>query len=1146
MQRNFLRGFLICLVPCLLAAAFALRLDKYKLGIDLAGGTILVYEVNLERTKQLHDARRDQGEAPSSRQQAAPAEGLSSEDMHKLASQIKRRIDPADLKNVTVRPLGNSRVEIILPTGGSGGGRSNLSAEEIEEVKRLVSQMGVLEFRILANQADDDAGIRAARELIDSASPDDLTRWAVAGTPPPPPAEDFEVKAAGETPVKVRYAWVELGPEERESLGLNNAAEATSRTWTEAAASRNKTFTRTFTSEDGSKQSVCLFFSREVKTPAWLEKEAKDKARLEAEGKADQFNPKKYEYFVLTRISSADTVKVEGDISLTAQSDTDKGLNPCVSFRFNGPGAQAFGRMTERNKPAGTNIRVLAILLDERVVSAPTLNAVITSAGQITGKFDRKSVERLVNFLRNGALNAQLREKPVSENTIGPTLGADTIRKGTEAVGLAFAVVLAFMIFYYRFAGLVACVALLANLLLTVGFMVAVNAAFTLPGLAGVVLMLGMAVDANVLIYERLREERNKGANLATAIRNGYDRAFFTIIDTHLTSIFTAIVLYTFGNDQLKGFAISLTVGLVISLFTSLYMTRLMFDFWLHKRWLTELRMLRLFERPSFNPMKYRFYFFSITSVLTVLGLGLFLFRGEAGMNVDFRGGTVYAGQMVEGQERALTTTSDRKLGLRDLLGEERQKERLNVETVRWVNAPANLPADPVAQETVLAAVGTYIFEITYSDKAATTVGLSQKPDGKTVNDIEDAVKARARHLPDVSVEQMFLSGENYGEGKSRYFTVRTTERQPDLVRASLDRLLRDDDGKPLVASTHVTIGPVTGPVVELTFDRPMSPSQMRDLLDREFRKENAVDPAGASFDLRTPPADQGENGRYKVMWLDVSKNTTFAALKKKEAAAASGGTAGAAVGGWPTAVAAATALADKDLDDQARTLQAILHKTKLAVETRPEPERLEVFDSQLASETRTKAFYAILASWAAILLYLWFRFGNWTFGLAAVLCLVHDLCFTLGAIAACHYLFDNPFGYLLRLEDFKIDLPTVAALLTLVGYSVNEIIVNFARIREVRGKNPVLTPQMINDSVNQTLSRTILTSMTVFLVSFVLYAFGGEGVHLFAFVMVMGVMVSTYSSIFIASPLLLFLGEGHGTVTTEAPKVEEEAAIEG
>src|SRR5205823_4555129 len=153
--------------------------------------------------------------------------------------------------------------------------------------------------------------------------------------------------------------------------------------------------------------------------------------------------------------------------------------------------------------------------------------------------------------------------------------------------------------------------------------------------------------------------ERNKGANLATAIRNGYDRAFPTIIDTHLTSIFTAVVLYTFGNDQLKGFAISLTVGLVISLFTSLYMTRLMFDYWQHRRWLHTLRMMRIFERPTFNPMKYRYYFFTATSAITVLGLVLFLVRGEAGLNVDFRGGTVYAGRLKDGEERALSRSSD-------------------------------------------------------------------------------------------------------------------------------------------------------------------------------------------------------------------------------------------------------------------------------------------------------------------------------------------------------------------------------------------------------------------------------------------------------------------------------------------------------
>src|SRR5262249_39014884 len=142
----------------------------------------------------------------------------------------------------------------------------------------------------------------------------------------------------------------------------------------------------------------------------------------------------------------------------------------------------------------------------------------------------------------------------------------------------------------YRFAGLVACVALLANLLLTVAAMVLLQAAFTLPGLAGLVLMLGMAVDANVLLYERLREERERGASLAPAVRDRYDRAFPTILDTHLTSIFTAVVLYVVGNDQLKGFGVSLFIGLVISLFTSLYVTRTIFEIWMFKGWMKDLK----------------------------------------------------------------------------------------------------------------------------------------------------------------------------------------------------------------------------------------------------------------------------------------------------------------------------------------------------------------------------------------------------------------------------------------------------------------------------------------------------------------------------------------------------------------------------
>ena len=520
--------------------------------------------------------------------------------------------------------------------------------------------------------------------------------------------------------------WVELGQEYREDLGLNNANAGTGGLWNKLAAARGRAVAHP--SDDLATASM-LLYSRDSVSAARLAKEDDEYKRLKTEnpGKTDaeleaMTNRKKVEYFALTRVSPEDSLKVGGDITLTAAAETDKAFNPSIGFTFNAAGGQQFGKITRRNKPdRGGHTRLLAVILDERLVSAATIQSEINNRGQITGKFDAKKVARDVQILRSGALSAELVEKPVSENTIGPTLGADTIKRGTLAIGAAFVAVLVFMIVYYRFAGLVAVIALFANLLLTVGFMVAVNAAFTLPGLAGLVLTLGIAVDANVLIYERLREERNKGANIATAIRNGYDRAFATIIDTHMTSIFTAIVLYTFGNDQLKGFAISLTVGLIISLFTSLYMTRLMFDYWLHRRWLTELKMMKLFDRPNFHPMKVRRPVFMLTAALTVAGLVLFLSRGDSVLNVDFRGGTVFAGKLKDGEERGLTTTDDGKPGFRELLSESAQKSRLDVKEVIWENKPTgDVP------------VNTWIYTIAYADGERATVTLTEKPVGRT------------------------------------------------------------------------------------------------------------------------------------------------------------------------------------------------------------------------------------------------------------------------------------------------------------------------------------------------------------------------------------------------------------------------------
>ena len=464
------------------------------------------------------------------------------------------------------------------------------------------------------------------------------------------------------------------------------------------------------------------------------------------------------------------------------------------------------------------------------------------------------------------------------------------------AVGLAFLAVLVFMVIYYRFAGMVACIALFANLLLTVGFMVAVNATFTLPGLAGLVLMLGMAVDANVLIYERLREERNKGANLSTAIRNGYDRAFPTIIDTHLTSIFTAIVLYTVGNDQLKGFAISLTVGLIISLFTSLYMTRLMFDYWQHKKWLTELKMMRLFERPNLHPMKYRFLFFPLTGALTVLGLALFLYRGEAGLNVDFRGGTVFAGQLKEGEERGLIKTSDGKLGFRELLGEENQKKRLTPTKAVWENKPVRKDNDSDAEwNAKVSTVNTFIYTITYADpdgKSPTAVvTLTHKP-GKP-GDYDDegrwtrrCDRARAGICP--TCRSSRCSSPARAIRKARAGTSRSARprnNRNSCARASTGSCATTT-GASLMFGAVMSYPETTAKVedadrkapvvdaagtVQLEFTRPTSRAYVQELVEREFRTAQVVDQL---FNITgtSDPVD----GRYTKMKFDVSKNQAF------------------------------------------------------------------------------------------------------------------------------------------------------------------------------------------------------------------------------------------------------------------------------
>lgn len=268
---------------------------------------------------------------------------------------------------------------------------------------------------------------------------------------------------------------------------------------------------------------------------------------------------------------------IDGSELRDATPYTTGGSSYNISFTLKPSGAQKFGAWT------GANIgEYLAIVLNDEVKSAPTIRGQIYDSGNIEGRFTQQSAEDLAVTLKSGALPAPIQYQ--EERTVGASLGADSIRSGVTAsiAGLLF--VMAFMLFYYRGAGVNAVIALILNMLLTVAGLIWFGATLTLPGIAGLILGIGMAVDSNVLIFERIREEWRAGKTVPQAVDLGFDRAFITIIDTHVTTIISSLLLFVFGTGPIRGFAITLILGLLINLFSAVYVSRTIFIWLLSRR----------------------------------------------------------------------------------------------------------------------------------------------------------------------------------------------------------------------------------------------------------------------------------------------------------------------------------------------------------------------------------------------------------------------------------------------------------------------------------------------------------------------------------------------------------------------------------
>ena len=1046
-MKNFASKFaLIGLLTAVGLAAMWPPREKLKLGIDLSGGTILVYEAdNLPR-------------------------GIS---LDELIGALRKRINPEGVLDIPIRKIGNNRIEIILPQA---------SPEEVEEVKNLLTEVGSLQFRILANAKHDRAAVERARGSSGLTDLPDRYDWAkvgeiVTGNAPTydPKADPTRISDPAQFWKKNRYAGqtVELTGE-----------DASGKARTVPAKVARNTINALVLADDPGLAKITAY--RIEDNPSGILDSDESVVRERT------VRPGLVERLILYK-RPRDRQDVTGKDLARVYETQDQQLQPAVGFDFNHQGGRKFGALTREHMPEEDGFRYrLAILLDDRVMSAPSINDEIRDTGIITG-VRTEEVGNLITILQSGSLPASLNPTPLQQEKIGPTLGEDTINKGIRAITISMLVVPLFMIAYYRFAGVVAVVALVLNMILLLGSMAFFQATFTLPGLAGLALTIGMAVDANVLIFERMREEKERGASMSQQIRNGFARAWTTILDSNVTTMLSGLVLYVVGTEEIKGFALTLIIGLIWNLFTAVYVSRVIFEFWNSRGWLKSLSMMKILDKTNIDFIGPRRILMAISAVVIALGLAAFYKRGTSMYNIDFTGGTLVT--------------------------------------------------------------------ISLNDQAPEIKDLSQ---AQRV----DYVRGKAGILPDVTVESLNVGGEQAGVR----FNIRTTESDLETVQREVVRAFGESltpmsfaEGEPAEAGDESTSSSIEarGHFASVARRAPspfataltlaQAEPEPKPTPPLEPKPSTASTPASKATDVGPAAAAKPKGGKFAdgrtfTLRFNTPQPPSRIASAFVDVLRADGVDDPAshfAIEARALTPATAAALADSNVEPESKVLvlrtdladevargrlQAL--QDSLAADTNLLFERVENFGATVAGETRNLALIAVVASWLVIIAYVWFRFRSISYGLAAVIALVHDVLVTLGAVAATFWLATVPgLREVLLLDQFKIDLPMTAAFLTLIGFSVNDTIVIFDRIREIKGKMPTLTPAIVNAAINQTLGRTILTSLTAWLVVMILYVFGGEGLHGFSFCLVVGFLSGTYSTIYIAAPILIdWAGHGPGT----------------
>ena len=576
-------------------------------------------------------------------------------------------------------------------------------------------------------------------------------------------------------------------------------------------------------------------------------------------------------YFVENR------AQMDGKGIVDATPTRDQFGQRMISLRFDGNGAAKFGEVT--TKHVG---RMLAIVLDGKLYCAPVLREPITTGqAQISGSFSNEELTSISNALVSGSFPFQIKVDATFDTD--PKLGSDNIKNSIYAGIAALIVVVIFMIIYYNLAGVIAVIALGTNVILVLGALAAFDSTLTLPGMAGIILTIGMAVDANVLIFERIREELENGKSLAVAIEAGYSKAFSAVFDANITTLFIAIILMNFGTGPVKGFAVTLGIGIISSLFTAIYLTRLLFDYLLQYTGITTLKMRKFLHKPRFDFLKNKNIFFAISGILIIGTFITCAVRGTDMLSVDFTGGTLQS--------------------------------------------------------------------FNYAEKVP-------------VSKVEAALKS-------FGIPGSVTYKSNSGATETK----------------TMEIIIRKADISNIKSLDETTV-----------------------LLNKAFPQ--------AKF------TSAGESTVGGLIGMEFTKS----------------------------------------------------------------------------------AIIALILSFLGIIAYVSFRY-EFAYAMASVLALLHDIIIAIGIYVIC---------------GRELSLTVVAAILTVIGYSINDTIVIFDRIRESVELYPNKSyREIVNMSVNETLNRTLLTSITTLLVVLVLFFFGGTAINDFVLVMMLGVIIGTYSSICISSPIV-------------------------